>query len=169
MKPEGSVRHKLKQVRFRYLKKELEQSLAVCSKNCMWNQTVSVGTTSVGMCGHGKFARTLCDDKSFDGANPSECHEYKSRISKAEVKDAFYGQLNNATLPEIAYRYPDMAALLWVLSEDDDVPEHDPEEFIITTPTKTVYVEVQKPQPVQPVQPFMNSKPWWYRLLWWLT
>ena len=164
MKPEGSVRHKLKQVRFRYLKKDLEQSLSVCSKNCMWNRSVSVGTTTVGICGHGKYANTLCDDAASEGANPTECSEYKPRFTKSEVKEAFYGQLDNSTLPEIAYRYPDMAALLWVLSDDDDdVPEHNPDEFNFVQPIKTVYVEV----PVQPVQAPVNCTPWWHRLLWW--
>lgn len=164
MKSEGSVRHKLKQVRFRYMKKELEQTLSVCSRNCMWNRTVSVGTTSVGMCGHQAYANTLCDDNASEGAIPNQCPEYKPRFSKSEVKDAFYGQLQNSTLPEIAYRYPDMAALLWVLSEDDEVPEHDPEEFAIqmVQPVKTVRVEVPVPVPAP------APRPWWDILFRWV-
>lgn len=55
---------------------------------------------------------------------------FDARQSKADVKFEFYSELDGMSFPEIAYNYPDMAALLWVIADEGlEVPKPDPHEF----------------------------------------
>ena len=135
MKSEGAIRHKLKQVRFRYLKKRIEESLDKRPENCTNNGVLDMGMASpIRAC----FAQMdipgrhgiVCDERFGGCARAEACNQFAGRHDKVEVKGAFYAELEGMSFPEIAYSYPDMAALLWVLADEGlDVPKPDPHEF----------------------------------------
>ena len=58
--------------------------------------------------------------------DPVKCpncqHDFRVR-DKETIKAEFEDFINNASRAEIAYRYPDMAALMWVLEDVDSEPE----------------------------------------------
>ena len=137
MKSIGTIKHKLKQVRFRYMKHRIEASLCTVPENCAHNDVFTyprLGTTPVRVCGNplvrlpdgGGFA--LCDSAWEDRA--PTCPHFLPRTTKDEVKAAFDTELHAMTLADVAREYPDMAALVWVLGDDpvvEDVPPPPPE------------------------------------------
>lgn len=136
MKTEGAIRHKLKQVRFRYLKQRIEAALDRRPENCAHNGSLegAVASDTVRVC----FAQidvparkvVLCDERFGGCARAEGCSLFDARQSKADVKFEFYSELEGMSFPEIAYNYPDMAALLWVLADEGlEVPKPDSHEF----------------------------------------
>jgi hypothetical protein len=136
VKTENAIRHKLKQVRFRYLKQRIEAALKRRPENCLHNELLEGFAVSdtVRVC----FAQTdfstrkvvVCDARFGGCARSEACSLYESRQNKAEIKSEFYAELEKMTFPELAFNYPDMAALLWVLADEGlEVPTPDPHEF----------------------------------------
>ena len=151
MKTEGAVRHKLKQVRFRYLKRRLEQSLVRSSENCVHNGALD-GADGVRVC----FVQMdlaskqgfVCDSRFQGCARAPTCPKFALRQDKSEVKAEFYGELEQMNFPEIAFNYPDMAALLWVLSNDGlEADPLDPTEFDLDRPPEPAPVVVKETAP----------------------
>lgn len=140
MKSEGAIRHKIKQVRFRYLKRFIQESLDRKPENCAHNAPLDgSGDEAVRVC----FAQidpvsrrgVVCDDRFGGCDRASACAMFTPARTKSDVKAAFYADLDGMTFPEIAYNYPDMAALLWVLADEGvDVPPPDPHEFDLSDP-----------------------------------
>lgn len=127
MHTEAAIRHKLKQVKFRYLKKRLEKALSQCSGNCVHNSPIKLRTgTTLGVCAHTEYLGTICDDENAYGNRARICPKFQSKNHKEDTKAVFSSELSAMSLPDIAAQYPDMAALLWVLSEET-VPTEDPE------------------------------------------
>lgn len=123
MKSAGAVRHKLMQVRFRHLKKRLEADLRQVSTNCRFNAT-GLGDGPA-LCLYGaadpeSWVATACDEQFDGGDRARRCSLFCPRRDKAQVKDDFGKEIDEMSLPEVAARYPDMAALIWVLDEGDD-------------------------------------------------
>jgi len=121
MKTVGEVRQKLKQVRFRHAKRVLEEALSITSSNCEHNTLVDVpGVGEVGVC---DVAPTpvVCD-----AARGCDLASSCGRFSGLHTKDTVKGQVEaalNASIPEVAAKYPDAAALMWVLTEDPAPPD----------------------------------------------
>lgn len=141
MQTEGAIRQKLKQVKFRHQKRLIEALLARKPPNCKWNGRL------YGPSGHdddfvlvcrAKWMRKVepgedvpfrvCDDR-FGGVEiAQECPWFEPKYSKEAIKASFKHFVETATLGKIAERYPDMAALMWVLNgpskqEEDGGPE----------------------------------------------
>jgi hypothetical protein len=136
VKTEGAIRHKLKQVRFRYLKQCIEAALERRPENCAHNGATEgmVASDTVRVC----FAQidvpgrkvVLCDERFGGCARAEACPSFTPRHVKADLKEGFYAELEGLSFPEIAYNYPDMAALLWVIADEGlEVPTPDPHEF----------------------------------------
>jgi len=124
MKPEGQVKHKLAQVRFRHLKREIRNGLSRRSLNCVHNGAVEMpGVGEVGVClkgaESGNWNGGVCDESVSDRA--AQCPLFERCRSRNQIEDDFNAFLGSAERALIAERYPDMAALLWVL--DLDRPE----------------------------------------------
>lgn len=124
MKPEGQVKHKLAQVRFRHLKREIRNGLSRRSLNCVHNGAVEMpGVGEVGVClkgaESGNWNGGVCDESVSDRA--AQCPLFERCRSRDQIEDDFNAFLGSAERALIAERYPDMAALLWVL--DLDRPE----------------------------------------------
>lgn len=152
MKSEGAIRHKIKQVRFRYLKRAIEENLARRPENCTHNSPID---GSVRICfaqlDVGARSGVVCDER-FDGCGrAATCPMFAAARTKDEIKAGFYRDLDTMTFPEIAYNYPDMAALLWVLADEGlSVPPPDPHEFDLSD---TVDTAAAPPAPEVPAPP----------------
>lgn len=123
MKPEGQIRHKLVQVRFRHLKREIRGGLSRRPQNCSHNGTVASPSGPFGVCLLGSdkpdsWNGTPCDERFGGDVRAGKCPYFDCVRSKDEIKQDFNAFLYDASLPEVAEKYPDMAALLWVLEED---------------------------------------------------
>jgi len=135
LKSEGAIRHKIKQVRFRYLKRAIEESLVKRPENCVHNAPIEgSGDEPVRICfaqiDHVARRGVVCDARFGGCERAASCSLFTPARTKDAVKSEFYGDLESMSFPEIAYNYPDMAALLWVLADDGlDVPPPDPHEF----------------------------------------
>lgn len=147
MKSSGAVRHKLTQVRFRHLKKKLEAGLRPTPENCKFNARGLENSFNFCLYGAGNpetWVATLCDVQVDGGARARSCTLFCPRRDKDQIKDEFNKDLGEMGFPEIASQYPDMAALIWVL-DDEDIQE------------------VQLPSPVY--QDGLDDRTWWQRLL----
>lgn len=141
MKTEGKVRQQLKQVVFRHLKKEIESSQKRVSQNCVFNTDGSVpGYPS--QCRHYSRQFKVCDSS----VNPSVCQRCEIFVLKRDPEHVKldFRQLMTEEKSVVAEKYPDIAALRWVLEEE--VPEDLMEEVEPTPPPKRSF---------------------WKRLAWW--
>lgn len=182
MKTAGAIKHKLNQVRFRYLKKRLDAELRQAPANCKYNVPVPVEddlTVGMGMCLYGagdvsSWKPSFCDERLDDGERARACSLFCPRRSKDEVKDDFKHALEGMSLPEVAFQYPDMAALIWVLDEED-VTSEEPVEGT-TSSNGVADHPVSEPHPHAPPTPHVpplqgspveqeEKRPWWARWL----
>lgn len=121
MKSAGQIFQKLKQARFRHIKKEVEGLLKQSSKNCVNHTLVDYPNNPVGIC---KLDFQVCDSRLRDRADT--CGNFSPAHSKEEVKQSLQDFFSRRSVHEIAVRFPDVAALLWVLEgevlEDEQTP-----------------------------------------------
>jgi len=114
MRSNGQIAQKLKQARYRHVKREIRRLLDRNPDNCKNNRTVKTPSGKLGVC---KLDCQTCDvwlDRS------PECPDFDPLHTKDEIKDSLKEFFQTRTVPEIAVRFPDVAALLWVLAEDED-------------------------------------------------
>lgn len=134
MNSPGAIRHKLKQVIYRHLKRRLETDLAERPENCVYNHTVMDPYNQahdrfpapLHVCIHTDMEVRLCDSRWGGNEKAKNCPYFRASQDKDEVKDEFKEFMRTAPLPEIAAEYPDVAALMWVLG--DDAPDRDDPE-----------------------------------------
>lgn len=130
MKSANTIRHKLQQAIFRHRKKRLQMVLEETPSNCIHNGTILLPDgEEVGVC---RFAWEsskwpgICDEQ-HDGLEQARiCPHFTARSKKDQVKEEFREFFSTASLAEIAREYPDVAALMWVLG-DEDIPTRDVE------------------------------------------
>lgn len=121
MKSQADIVQKLKQVQFRHAKREIESRLAVASSNCVHNRL----SGTVGACGSEGCPRynQPCDDRVERVA--LSCGFFEPMHTPDEARVQVKRFFKESPPSEIAAKYADVAALLWVL--DGDRPEmHDP-------------------------------------------
>lgn len=126
MNSPGAIRHKLKQVIYRHLKRKLEQELAEVPENCVYNDTVMDPYSQandrfpvpIHVCIHSDVGERLCDPRWGGNEKASGCPYFQVQQDKDSIKESFKEFMRSAPLHEIAAEYPDVAALLWVLDED---------------------------------------------------
>jgi len=122
VKTEGKVRHKLKQVLYRHLKKRLKSNFRRLPCTCRHNADVDLGDGStIGIC---MFPvedgprGMICDKRLAGHSQAQRCDLFDPMLTKEEVKEAFRAVLEGEP-GEIAAAFPDAAALMWVLDEFD--------------------------------------------------
>lgn len=127
MKSEGSIRQKLKQARFRHLKKILKDSLKKKPANCGWNRTLELPTGGqVSFCAlyaedPGSWQGLICDEQ-YDGLELArQCPVYEAKYDKETLKDDFKQLMAEGPIGMIAASYPDIAALMWVLGDEETI------------------------------------------------
>jgi len=125
VKTVGSIRHQLKQVSFRHLKKQLEDALRPRPVTCSFNAVVAhpdliaADKGPCGMCIHPEQEGDRLCDAAWGGIEKAKgCPLFLAKSSKDDLKEEFRDWLSTATLAEVAAEYPDMAALLWVLQDE---------------------------------------------------
>jgi hypothetical protein len=119
MKSDGNVRHKLKQVKFRHTKHEIEDLLSPSPANCTYN----IGEGDFHKCSLQEQPMVICD-KRYGGLEvASSCPNFQPKYDKEQIKESLSNFFLNSSIPDIARRYPDMAALLWVLGDPEDRTE----------------------------------------------
>jgi len=194
VKSAGSIRHKISQIRYRHLKKRLEAELRKVPGNCTYNAVIPIPSQmhseknvespskgdnlGFGICMLGadeldKWKPTFCDDRVDGGLRAKKCSVFCPRHTKEQVKAAFISELQEMTLAEVAYNYPDLAALIWVLDEAD-LPAMDSaeEEDLGVEPPKNTPEQHLESRVVffEPTQDFLpepvsRKTTWWSRLL----
>lgn len=133
MKSAGAIRHQLKQVSFRYLKKLVEAKLKVRPHNCTFNEeirhpkVIAEDGPPLRVCIFPDLDQPdrVCDALWGGVEKAKECPFFQPNATKDEIKDEFKDWLATSTLAEVASKYPDMAALLWVLQ--DEAPDREVE------------------------------------------
>lgn len=130
MRSEGRVRHKLAQVQFRHLKDAVRKGLSVRPENCNHNGVLEGAPDRVHLCllppdltdAAGKVV--TCDARYGGLERARGCPDYSCRHTKDRLKGEFMEFLRTAPLADVAHRYPDIAALRWVLDQGvEDVVE----------------------------------------------
>lgn len=146
MRNRKEILKKLRQVRFRHLKKLTRTGMSRRPCNCVYNVTLGDGSKpkepAVGVCTfkvlEGRSPDGVCDEKFGGNARASSCPVFEANRTAEDIREEFDAFLAEASFGEIAYHFPDMAALLWVLNQtpesDTFVPEgelldRDPEDM----------------------------------------
>lgn len=157
MRSEGQIRHQLGQVRFRHLKRELRTGLSRKPENCAHNVSVE-DTVRVRLCvlPEPGYEYTVCDPNHGGVDRCSRCPHFELTNDKESVKDGFNEFLDTATRAEVAERYPDVAALLWVL--DDPSPTYSVPES--PTPARHVKLWVPGPSLMTEETPGLRNLQW---------
>jgi len=129
MQSEGLIRQRLKQVLFRYLQKEMRTNFKCYPENCLHNTCevlVANGYEegAVGLCSfqiEGKPRRVVCDSRIHGGQEQARTCQWWTPIrTKEEIRQEFHKLIFSNELGPIAARYPDAAALMWVLGSCTD-------------------------------------------------
>lgn len=122
MKSAGQTYQKMKQARFRHVKREIDNLLKQTPRNCANNSQAKTSTGILGVC---KIDCQTCDAQVNDRSGA--CGEFTQIHGREDVKKSLQDFFFSRTIPEIAIRYPDVAALLWVLDgeelEGEEIPE----------------------------------------------
>lgn len=119
----GQIKHKVAQVRFRHLKREVRTALSRRPENCQHNQQSSTGSFAVRVCMLDPTGTLPICDPFFGGlAKAVGCPYFSCANTRDGVKEEFFRWLGTSTIPEVATRYPDLAALFWVLGGEEGDP-----------------------------------------------
>ena len=166
MKTKKDIEKKLAQVRFRHLKKALRKGLSRKPENCVYNAKLGKGSKPdaprVGVCMFkvvdGTGPNGVCDD-CFGGQNrAADCGDFEPRQDASDIRKDFESFLDTATKGEIAFHYPDLAALLWTLGEHPSIDSVIPDDEV------TALVEEYTARPdqtlVQVDEPILDEGSW---------
>lgn len=145
MRPRSQVRQQLRQVTFRHLQKQLRDNFKQKPSTCKHNREILLNDGSVRVCGHlnpeGHPRHVVCDARVAGCKEMARsCPLWAPLKTKEEIKETF-GLLLQSDRGEIAAKYPDIAALLWVLDSEEDVPSSEdlarvePEEGVSLPPS----------------------------------
>ena len=169
MKSKGEVLHKIRQVRFRHIKKAIRKGLARHPHNCSYNKETEIHPFRVRVCSHPDMLSgselPICDSRLGD-LSPN-CDKFCAKHCKEDIKDQVKSLLNSPELGEVAYHYPDVAALVWVLDSDDmaDFQDLDDED----QPPDAEEVDLPL-IPLTPIQQSGHFSEWWARIRqWWMS
>lgn len=120
MRSSGDIRHKIQQVRYRYLQKRIRTSLSRRPTNCQWNAAVETNGREIRYCEHPDQYGKICDE-SITGFNfAPRCEFFVPSKTKEQVRQEFDDFIRESTNGEIAQEFPDLVALAWALGEDPD-------------------------------------------------
>lgn len=131
MKNQGAIKHKLKQVKHRLLQKAIRKSLSKRPSNCKYSGQVkgSANDPLFYVCLQDADRPKEWDGVICDPSVPNNCPFFTPHRSEEEIKEAFNKEfddlINEGDIGKIASKYPDVAALLWVLSDETGGDEDD--------------------------------------------
>lgn len=143
MRSEGRIKHQLKQVIYRHLQKRLRMNFKKRPHTCLHNKEVIIHGVRVGVCSHPDVKMegqnfspyVVCDTHVSGGIQQAqECSFWDPVASKEDIKEEFTNLVNSGDRGRIAAECPDVAALMWVLDNQDqevnllDILEGDEDE-----------------------------------------
>lgn len=129
MKKQGAIRHKLKQVKHRLLQKAIRNGQSKKPCNCKHSGLVrgNANDSLFYVCLQDSHSPKEWDGVICDPSIPNNCPFFKAHKSEEEIKDEFNLEfddlINEGDMGKIAGKYPDVAALLWVLADSTDENE----------------------------------------------
>jgi hypothetical protein len=123
MKQRGQVQQQYKQVKYRARKALLEQKLRREPGNCGFFQHAAVKDgTKVGLCGYSAImSDPTWEVVSCNTEQAKNCPQFTAEATSEELKARFDRFVSAAetgdrhAMGSLAYLYPDLAALLWVM------------------------------------------------------
>ena len=130
--PLSKIKQKLKQIKFRHLKKYLSENLKEDSRNCVHNESVESDEKGiVCVCGYegSRYYSQICDS-FYNNELAETCGLFCPKKDKDVLKKEFLSFMAESSRGQIAKEFPDVTALLWVLDlfndggEDTDLEEH---------------------------------------------
>ena len=175
MKTEKDIEKKLVQVRFRHLKKALRTGLSRKPENCLHNAKLGQGSKPdaprVGVCMFnvetGAGPKGVCDE-CFGGKNrAADCPDFEVRQDAADIRRDFDGFLQSASKGEIAYHFPDMAALLWALGDHPALETVIPDDEVLPAVDEQ-RVELQMAEAEAEADSLTFHTSWWTRFTVWV-
>lgn len=123
MRTSSEIRKKLKQARFKHLKKHLETNLRCRPTNCKWNSTqryIHEGTGQlkiIGMCMYSvedpKWEIDICETE----ATARDCPNFIPLKNKEQLKEEFSILEQDEEFSHLHFR--EVTTLKWVLNGDD--------------------------------------------------
>lgn len=124
MRSPSQVRQQLKQLKFRARKKVLSDNFKVSPCRCRYNKEVKLSERlSVGTCTYREdgWEVVVCDESSASGRKQARnCSKFCPLKTSDDIKEEFEALIrdaeNSGDVGPVAYFYPDIAALLWVLA-----------------------------------------------------
>ena len=125
MKSAGQIYQKLKQARFRHIKKEVEALLKKTSRNCSHFSPLPELPNPLGIC---KLDYRVCGKE-----RSANCEDFAHLHGREAIKGSLQEFFSKRDIADIAVRFPDVAALLWVLEGEtfeDDPHEGDDEDYV---------------------------------------
>ena len=131
MKKQGAIKHKLKQVKHRLLKKAIRNGLSKKPCNCTHSGQVKGNANEplFFVCLQEVEKPKEWDGVICDSSTPNTCPFFKTYKTEEEIKKEFNREfddlINEGDMGKIASRYPDVAALLWVLADSTDDSQDD--------------------------------------------
>ena len=123
MRTQSQIQQQLKQVVYRHLQKKLRMLFKKKPTTCRHNREFRFEDGSyVRLCGV-RNPMIPCDDR-IPGCSElaRECPLWKEMRDKQDVKAEYHDLIQSSDRGRIAARYPDIAALMWVLDDTADVP-----------------------------------------------
>lgn len=122
MKSKGQILQKIKQASYRHLKRELTRLLDRKGRNCKNNRVVELPGHEIRLCA---LDCRACDPALAAGDRASTCGSFEPLHEKEEIKESLKKFLEERPVHELAIRFPDVAALLWTVVDDEDAQRGD--------------------------------------------
>jgi len=128
MRSQSQIRHQLKQVTYRHLQKRLralfKQRPDTCCHNREWELADGVCVNLCGVLNASGQSRMVPCDSRLPGCDDMarECPLWEPLKTKAQVKSEFHAIVQSGNRGLIAASFPDVAALMWVLDDPDEMP-----------------------------------------------
>ncbi len=177
MRRPGEIHQKFKQVLYRHRKRAIEAVLKPTPENCAHN---GIAPTHPGWVASGGargplvqlrvcknveagIAGVICDShyaEGLSGVCARTCPHYRPVKTPEDVKEEFR-QLASQSLGDLAAKYPDLAALAWVLKDPVEVTE-EADDVQDVPPSQERFDEHVKPtELVKPPEPVVEAR-WRY-------
>lgn len=127
----SKVKQKLKQVKFRHLKKYLSANLKEDPRNCTHNEIQTSEKGEVGVCGYeGAKTQGMICDINYDSDRAKTCGLFCPKKDKSSLKKEFFEFVDQSPRAILAQEFSDITALMWVLEtigddlKDTDLKDH---------------------------------------------
>lgn len=159
MRTQRKVKYQLKQVIYRHLQKRLRVNFKKTAVGCSHNRETPLGDGFVRLCGvmsaEGCPRNLPCDERLDQNQTARDCPLWEPLQTRGEVKAGFQ-EILGSDRGVIASHFPDVAALMWVLDDDDDVLPSD-DDVLPSDDDLDAVMEVVTPQEDEP-------STWWDRI-----